>query len=316
MGTRPNKPVIIPGYRTDLRPSRRALAAIGRDSPDREQTDERSPQGVRLFGWGGNRFWISVRVSTPECRLRQNVNCRTNGVDVSRREPVTNRNRRDFRGYGSGDSRVPGGCDLKSGHVRSPPARTRAPSSPSSGNRRIVLDRAVGDAAQWLQRVGVPVMLTSGSRRRAHRPRTPGRIYPGRSSFRGPGKPKRAGVPQPIKWTTSFRRSCRRSRAGRHSRDRSMLPLTEPGLPGLSCGQSWLAREINRFAIRPDLTVFLAVPVDVGVARFSSRAAPGALRGGPRRAGAYRGEVRRRHSSAGGGWRGGQVIDGTRSPGR
>lgn len=32
-------------------------------------------------------------------------------------------------------------------------------------------------------------------------------------------------------------------------------------------------REINRFAPRPDLTVFLSVPVDVGVERFSGRAA-------------------------------------------
>ena len=39
----------------------------------------------------------------------------------------------------------------------------------------------------------------------------------------------------------------------------------------LSCDLAWL-REINRFALRPDLTVFLSVPVNVGVARFSSRA--------------------------------------------
>jgi dTMP kinase len=39
----------------------------------------------------------------------------------------------------------------------------------------------------------------------------------------------------------------------------------------LSCDLEWV-REINRFALRPDLTVFLAVPVDVGVERFSGRA--------------------------------------------
>jgi dTMP kinase len=38
----------------------------------------------------------------------------------------------------------------------------------------------------------------------------------------------------------------------------------------LACDLGWL-REINRFALRPDLTVLLSVPVDVGVARFSSR---------------------------------------------
>ncbi len=40
----------------------------------------------------------------------------------------------------------------------------------------------------------------------------------------------------------------------------------------LSLDLTWL-REINRFAVRPDLTVFLDVPVDVGLARFGSRVA-------------------------------------------
>ena len=47
--------------------------------------------------------------------------------------------------------------------------------------------------------------------------------------------------------------------------------LSSLAYQALSCDPAWL-REINRFAIRPDLTVFLSVPVDVGVARFSSRA--------------------------------------------
>jgi dTMP kinase len=47
--------------------------------------------------------------------------------------------------------------------------------------------------------------------------------------------------------------------------------LSSLAYQALSCDLGWL-REINRFALRPDLTVFLAVPVDVGVARFSSRA--------------------------------------------
>ena len=48
--------------------------------------------------------------------------------------------------------------------------------------------------------------------------------------------------------------------------------LSSLAYQALSCDLAWL-REINRFAIRPDLTVFLSVPVDVGMARFSGRAA-------------------------------------------
>jgi dTMP kinase len=47
--------------------------------------------------------------------------------------------------------------------------------------------------------------------------------------------------------------------------------LSSLAYQALSCDLAWL-REINRFATRPDLTVFLSVPVDVGVARFSTRA--------------------------------------------
>ncbi len=47
--------------------------------------------------------------------------------------------------------------------------------------------------------------------------------------------------------------------------------LSSLAYQALSCDLAWL-REINRFATRPDLTVFLSVPVDVGVARFSARA--------------------------------------------
>jgi dTMP kinase len=46
--------------------------------------------------------------------------------------------------------------------------------------------------------------------------------------------------------------------------------LSSLAYQALSCDLAWL-REINRFAIRPDLTVFLSVPVDVGMARFSGR---------------------------------------------
>ena len=48
--------------------------------------------------------------------------------------------------------------------------------------------------------------------------------------------------------------------------------LSSLAYQALSCDPAWL-RQINRFAIRPDLTVFLSVPVDVGMARFSGRAA-------------------------------------------
>jgi dTMP kinase len=47
--------------------------------------------------------------------------------------------------------------------------------------------------------------------------------------------------------------------------------LSSLAYQALECDLVWL-QEINRFAIRPDLTVFLAVPVDVGMARFSGRA--------------------------------------------
>ena len=47
--------------------------------------------------------------------------------------------------------------------------------------------------------------------------------------------------------------------------------LSSLAYQALSCDLAWL-REINGFALRPDLTVFLSVPVDVGVARFSGRA--------------------------------------------
>ena len=47
--------------------------------------------------------------------------------------------------------------------------------------------------------------------------------------------------------------------------------LSSLAYQALSCDLAWL-REINRFALRPDLTVFLSVPVDVGVERFSGRA--------------------------------------------
>ncbi|MFI5258206.1 MAG: dTMP kinase [Candidatus Limnocylindrales bacterium] len=46
--------------------------------------------------------------------------------------------------------------------------------------------------------------------------------------------------------------------------------LSSLAYQALNCDLAWL-REINRFATRPDLTVFLAVPVEVGVSRFSTR---------------------------------------------
>lgn len=48
--------------------------------------------------------------------------------------------------------------------------------------------------------------------------------------------------------------------------------LSSLAYQSLQCDMGWV-REINRFAPRPDLTVFLSVPVDVGVERFSGRAA-------------------------------------------
>ena len=47
--------------------------------------------------------------------------------------------------------------------------------------------------------------------------------------------------------------------------------LSSLAYQALSCDLTWL-RAINRFALRPDLTVFLSVPADVGMTRFSGRA--------------------------------------------
>ena len=47
--------------------------------------------------------------------------------------------------------------------------------------------------------------------------------------------------------------------------------LSSLAYQALHCDLEWLI-EINRFAVRPDLTVFLSVPADVGMARFSDRA--------------------------------------------
>ncbi len=47
--------------------------------------------------------------------------------------------------------------------------------------------------------------------------------------------------------------------------------LSSLAYQALACDLAWL-REINRFALRPDLTVFLSVPVDEGMARFGGRA--------------------------------------------
>jgi dTMP kinase len=46
--------------------------------------------------------------------------------------------------------------------------------------------------------------------------------------------------------------------------------LSSLAYQAVACDPAWLA-EINRFALRPDLTVFLSVPVDVGMDRFSGR---------------------------------------------
>lgn len=90
--------------------------------------------------------------------------------------------------------------------------------------------------------------------------------------------------------------------------------LSSLAYQALSCDLTWL-REINRFALRPDLTVFLSVPVEVGVARFSSRATRERFEENrddlARIAGMYEtaiGALRKDGEDV-------QVIDGTRSPG-
>jgi len=47
--------------------------------------------------------------------------------------------------------------------------------------------------------------------------------------------------------------------------------LSSLAYQSLSCDMEWV-REINRYALQPDLTVLLSVSVDVGVGRFSGRA--------------------------------------------
>ncbi len=90
--------------------------------------------------------------------------------------------------------------------------------------------------------------------------------------------------------------------------------LSSLAYQALSCDLAWL-REINRFALRPDLTVFLSVPVDVSVARFSQRATRERFEEDrdelARIAGMYDtaiGHLREEGDDV-------QVIDGTRSPG-
>ncbi|MGD0248092.1 MAG: dTMP kinase [Candidatus Limnocylindrales bacterium] len=89
--------------------------------------------------------------------------------------------------------------------------------------------------------------------------------------------------------------------------------LSSLAYQALSCDLAWL-REINRFAIRPDLTVFLSVPVDVGVARFSGRATRERFEEDrdelARIAGLYDAAI----AALGDDGEAVQVIDGTRSP--
>jgi len=47
--------------------------------------------------------------------------------------------------------------------------------------------------------------------------------------------------------------------------------LSSLAYQALRCDLAWL-RQINAFAVRPDLTIFLSVPAEVGMARFSGRA--------------------------------------------
>jgi dTMP kinase len=89
--------------------------------------------------------------------------------------------------------------------------------------------------------------------------------------------------------------------------------LSSLAYQALACDLDWL-REINRLALRPDLTVFLAVPVEVGMERFSGRTTR-------ERFEEDRGELARiaeRYDAAIVALRAGgeevQVIDGTRSP--
>ena len=46
--------------------------------------------------------------------------------------------------------------------------------------------------------------------------------------------------------------------------------LSSLAYQSLACDMGWVL-EINRFALRPDLTIFLSVPVEVGMERLSSR---------------------------------------------
>jgi dTMP kinase len=90
--------------------------------------------------------------------------------------------------------------------------------------------------------------------------------------------------------------------------------LSSLAYQALSCDLAWL-REINRFAYRPDLTVFLAVPVDVGVARFSTRATRERFEEDreelARIAGMYEAAIAALRADG----EDVQVVDGTRSPG-
>ena len=89
--------------------------------------------------------------------------------------------------------------------------------------------------------------------------------------------------------------------------------LSSLAYQALGCDLAWLL-EINRFALRPDLTVFLDVPVEVGMDRLSGRESRERFEedGGilDRIAGLYRAAIAALREAG----EEVHIIDGTRSP--
>ena len=120
---------------------------------------------------------------------------------------------------------------------------------------------------QWLQRIGIPAMATSEP---SHGP-------VGRVVRRHLGRQVELGGPEAeaLAFAADRMDHVVSEIVPALARGVSVVAdryyLSSLAYQALECDLEWL-RQVNRFATRPDLTVVLSVPVDVGVARFSGRA--------------------------------------------
>lgn len=120
---------------------------------------------------------------------------------------------------------------------------------------------------EWLQRAGIPSLLT----------REPSKGPIGATLRRHLGRQLELGGPEAEALAFAADRMDHLASEVAPALARGLTVvadryyLSSLAYQALSCDLAWV-REINRFATRPDLTVFLSVPIDVGIARFSARA--------------------------------------------